>query len=244
MQAGSVTVPFANIIRLTFPNLASFREMMHGAHFCGALERHRLLWLYLERKTSLLRRGVNGTMLHVAPEPIVEQKLRRLMGKHYLTADLFSAGVDVKMDVTNIQYPDQYFDVIYCSHVLEHVSDDRRAMREFNRVLKKDGWAILLVPVTTDKTFEDPFIVDPKERLRLFGQEDHVRRYGPDYKERLEQAGFDVEQIRPFDFLSQSEIRKMAITDAAGDIYLCRHIGATEASAAGFGDALSVESQN
>src|SRR5262249_12426105 len=80
-------------------------------------------------------------------------------------------------------------------HVLEHVPDDRRAMREFYRVLKPGGWAILLVPITVERTFEDPAVVDPAERLRLFGQEDHVRRYGPDYGDRLSEAGFAVSGV-------------------------------------------------
>jgi SAM-dependent methyltransferase len=179
---------------------------------CGALERHRLVWLYLQRKTGLFQQELKGTMLHVAPESILESKFRRLLGKHYLTADYLKSKVDVKMDIMNIAYPDRSFEVIYCSHVLEHVPDDRRAMREFKRVL---------VPITAERTFEDPSIVDPNERLRLFGQEDHVRRYGPDYADRLREAGFEVERIRPSDFLSPAEIAEMAIT-SAGDIYLCR----------------------
>jgi SAM-dependent methyltransferase len=91
----------------------------------------------------------------------------------------------VRMDITDIQYPKDTFDVIYCSHVLEHVVDDRKAMREFHRVLRPDGWALLLVPITVEKTFEDPSVTDPEERLSVFGQEDHVRCYGPDYVERL-----------------------------------------------------------
>ena len=193
---------------------------------CGSLERHRLVWLYLNRKTDLFKREMKGAMLHVAPESILESKFRSLLGKHYLTADYFDPRADVKMDIMNIAYPDQTFDVIYCSHVLEHVPDDRRAMREFRRVLKQDGWAVLLVPITAEKTFEDPTIEDPKERLRLFGQEDHVRRYGPDYAERLGQAGFLVECIRPSAFLSPPEIADMALTKAGGDIYLCRPMNA------------------
>ena len=190
---------------------------------CGALERHRLVWLYLTRKTNLLQMELMGTMLHVAPESILESKLRPMLGKRYLTADFLDPKADVKMDIMNIAYADHSFEVIYCSHVLEHVPDDRRAMREFNRVLQRDGWAILLVPITAERTFEDLSIEDPKERLRLFGQSDHVRRYGPDYAERLREAGFDVECIRPSDFLSPTEIAHMAIS-AAGDIYLCRPV--------------------
>lgn len=123
--------------------------------------------------------------------------------------------------LTDIRYPDESFDVILCSHVLEHVQDDRKAMREFHRVLKPDGWAILLVPITADKTFEDPSIVDPQARLAAFGQEDHVRRYGPDYIDRLREAGFTVEVTRPADLVAPDGIVRMGLTAAAGEIYYC-----------------------
>jgi SAM-dependent methyltransferase len=99
----------------------------------------------------------------------------------------------VKMDITDIQYPDNSFDVISCSHVLEHVPDDRRAMREFNRVLTPDGFALLMVPIRPgEKTFEDPSITNPEERQRLFGRHNHVRWYGLDFKDRLEEEGLSV----------------------------------------------------
>lgn len=126
------------------------------------------------------------------------------------------------MDVTDIQYEDGSFDVIYCSHVLEHVPDDRKAMAEFHRVLKPDGWAILLVPITASKTIEDPSVTAPEDRLRLFGQEDHVRKYGPDYIDRLINAGFAVKEIAATDFLSERGIRRMEVqTHVAGNIFLC-----------------------
>lgn len=124
------------------------------------------------------------------------------------------------MDITNIEYPDQSFDVIYCSHVLEHVQDDKKAMREFHRVLKNKGWAILLVPVIVDKTFEDPTIIDPLERLKAFRQQDHVRLYGSDYIDRLREAGFHVEVTRRKDLVQESDIVRMGLK-ASGSIYYC-----------------------
>jgi SAM-dependent methyltransferase len=126
------------------------------------------------------------------------------------------------MDISDIQYADGTFGFVYCSHVLEHVPDDKRAMRELRRVLTDNGLAILLVPIDGDNTFEDPSVSDPKDRLKLFGQEDHVRRYGLDFEERLREAGFKVERTRPGDFLSTIEIEKMGISKAAGDIYSCK----------------------
>ncbi len=187
---------------------------------CGSLERHRLFWLYLGKRTALLSSPPRRA-LHVAPEQVFEREFRSLIGEGYLTADLFADNVDVKMDITDIRYPDESFDFIYCSHVLEHVPDDRKAMREFHRVLAGDGIAVLLVPITTDKTFEDPSVVDPDERLRLFGQKNHVRRYGPDYMSRLKEEGFTVEKITPGNLLTKREIHRMAITRAAGELYIC-----------------------
>lgn len=183
---------------------------------CGSLERHRLLMLFLQKKTDLFAR--KPKMLHVAPELFFESIFMKRLGSNYLTADLFNPNAMVKMDICDIQYPDNSFDAIYCSHVLEHVPDDQQAMREFCRILKTNGWAILNVPITREKTFEDPSIVDPKERLKVFGQEDHVRCYGRDYFERLRDSGFDVEIIKVDDLANSDEAVKMGLTQASGEI--------------------------
>lgn len=189
--------------------------------YCGSLERHRLAWLYIKEQTSFLEDN-SKKMLHVAPEKILMQLFQKELQSGYLSADLYDKQAMVAMDIENIQYKDESFDYIYCSHVLEHVYDDKRAMREFHRVLKKGGWAILLVPIMNiEKTFEDFSITDPKERAKVFGQEDHVRNYGRDYIERLRDSGWSISVIYPQDFLSQDKIAKMAITDAAGEIYFC-----------------------
>ena len=135
---------------------------------CGALERHRLMRLYLTRKTDLFN-GHRQRMLHVAPERELSEWLQQTPSIDYLTAYMPIFEAMVKMDISDIQYGDNTFDVIYCSHVLEHVCDDRKAMREFWRVLKIGGWAILQVPIISDVTFEDPSVTSPAERERLFG---------------------------------------------------------------------------
>jgi SAM-dependent methyltransferase len=188
--------------------------------FCGALERHRYVWLYLNQHTNLFD-GKPKKMLHVAPEQCFEARLRKLLGRNYITADLFDARAMVRMDITEIKYPNNSFDVIYCSHVFEHVIDDRKAMREFHRVLKPDGWAILLVPITAESTFEDPSVTEASERLRLFGQIDHVRKYGADYIDRLRTSGFTVRVDYATDFFQQPEIEKFGLTNASGGIYYC-----------------------
>jgi predicted SAM-dependent methyltransferase len=193
--------------------------------WCSSLERHRLVWLYFERRTNLFD-GQRRRVLHVAPERCLERRLRLRIGSGYLTADFNDARADVRMDIMNIEYPDGTFDFIYCSHVLEHVADDRRAMREFRRVLNPEGTAVLLVPITSARTIEDPTITDPAERRRLFGQHDHVRRYGADYVNRLTDAGFAVEVHDVRDLATDEEVARMNLTAAAGQIHVCRHSNA------------------
>jgi SAM-dependent methyltransferase len=190
------------------------------------------MWLYLTQKTNLFD-GKQKKMLHVAPEPELSRLIQKADYINYLSADLFApelmVKVMVKMDVTDIQYPDNTFDVIYCSHVLEHIPDDRKAMREFCRVLKAGGWAILQVPITANATFEDPTVISPKERERLFGQNDHVRRYGPDYKDRLIEAGFSV-TVDPFVRELDSRTIKCLGLMRDEDVYLCRKEAITQAN--------------
>jgi SAM-dependent methyltransferase len=187
---------------------------------CGVLERHRLLWLFLTKKTDLFN-GEQKKMLHIAPEPWVETKFRKVLGQGYLTADLYNPNAMVKMDITDIQYPKESFDIIYCSHVLEHVQEDVKAMVEFYRVLKSDGWAILLVPIVSEKTYEDASIVDQDERLKAFGHPEHVRNYGPDYVDRLREAGFSVDTIRGSDLVNANQAERMGLTPASGEIFYC-----------------------
>jgi hypothetical protein len=187
---------------------------------CGAHERHRFVWLYFSRYTDLFD-GHAKRVLHVAPETCMEPRLRQNLGGGYVTADMGNRQAMLKMDVTDIQCPDKSFDVIYCSHVLEHVPDDRRAISELYRVLKNGGWAILLVPITADRTIEDPSIVDPMDRLRLYGEKDHVRRYGPDFVDRLTEAGFSVTVVRVSDLFDNEAVIRMGLTKETGDIYYC-----------------------
>lgn len=163
---------------------------------CGSHERHRALWLYLREALD----GVAGPfdLLHFAPEYALRKRIEQLPGLRYLTVDLNGEGVDVAADIEHMPFDDASFDGIVCSHVLEHVNDDRPAMAELCRVLRPDGWAAVLVPLdlTRDETYEDPGVATPEQRERAYWQDDHMRLYALDIADRLQKAGLEVETVR------------------------------------------------
>ncbi|MEQ8627299.1 class I SAM-dependent methyltransferase [Ekhidna sp.] len=181
---------------------------------CLALERHRLIWLYLKRKTDFFTK--EAKMLHVAPELCFMSRFDALENLEYITGDIESPLAKVKMDIHEIPFEDNSIDIIFCNHVLEHVDDDKKALREMRRVLKPGGWAILQVPFfypLPKTTYEDKNIVDPKEREKAFGQDDHVRMYGEDYGARLAESGFQVVEERLIDELSLEEKTRFALPE-------------------------------
>lgn len=179
---------------------------------CHSLERHRLMWLYLRDQTELFERP--HRLLHIAPEACFLPRFRAMRHLEYLTADLESPWADVKMDICSMPFASNSFDVILCNHVLEHIDDDRRALAEIYRVLRPGGWALLQVPINYQLayTYENPTIRLPEEREKHFGQRDHVRLYGRDYPQRLQQAGFRVEENHLASQLPPDTIKKMALS--------------------------------
>ncbi len=178
-----------------------------------SLERHRLLWLYLKNNSDFFK--TSKKVLHVAPEQCFYKLFRKLKTLDYTTTDLFSPLADVKADICNLPFEAHQYDVVFCNHVLEHITDDTKAMKELYRVLKPGGWGIFQVPqnVNTTTTYEDFSITDPKERQKHFGQYDHVRVYGLDYFKRLESVGFKVQQIHVKEHFSPAEIKKYALME-------------------------------
>jgi SAM-dependent methyltransferase len=176
--------------------VGGFHRENSACPICGSFDRERLLYLYLLHKTDLFRKP--HKLLHVAPEIRLKNTLIAKRNIDYLAADLCPDPVMVKVDLTDIQFPDGSFDAIICCHVLEHIIDDRKAMAELYRVLKPGAWAILQVPMSLalDKTFEDFSITTTEGREKAFGQSDHVRIYAKDYTTRLEQAGFTLTLFR------------------------------------------------
>jgi Methyltransferase domain len=187
---------------------------------CSAVERHRFTWSFFERRTDLFD-GKRKRMLHVAPEPAFEKRLRSLDYIEYVSGDRQDSGADLAMDITNIQFPDDSFDVIHCSHVLEHIQEDLKAMRELARVLAPGGWATVLVPVIAEQTFDDPSVTDPETRARLFGQWDHVRAYGADFKDRLASQGFTV-QVVSADELVEAPDEREQVQFKDEELFFCR----------------------
>lgn len=179
---------------------------------CLALERHRLIWLYLERKTEFFTK--EAKMLHIAPELCFIDRFEKLPKLDYITGDIESPLAKVKMDIHQIPFEENIFDIVFCNHVLEHVADDILAMKEMRRVLKPGGWAILQVPFfppLPDKTFEDATITSPAAREKAFGQDDHVRLFGKDYADRLKSAGFHVVEERFVFDLPEAEVQRYAL---------------------------------
>jgi SAM-dependent methyltransferase len=159
---------------------------------CGAHSRHRAMVLYLENNPALI--APSQKMLHFAPEYCLWRIFKHRLGLTYVTADLNAPLADVHTDLTALQFADREFDLVLCLHVLEHIPDDLGAMRELHRVLKPGGTALAQVPIDPARavTFENAAITSPAERLRIFGQADHVRICGNDYHQRLVTAGFKV----------------------------------------------------
>ncbi len=176
-----------------------------------SLERHRLLWLYLDRETNFL--SSNLKVLHVAPEQVFYKKFKKLKNWEYFTFDLNSPIADIKGDLTSTNFKDESFDLIICNHVLEHIEDDKSALNEIYRILKYNGISILQVPMNVKRknTFEDSSIKSKNQREKYFGQYDHVREYGLDFKDRVEEAGFEVEMINYSTKISQDLVIKYGL---------------------------------
>ena len=177
-----------------------------------SLERHRMLWLYLKNETDIFTKKIR--LLHFAPEPAFHKIFKNCNNISYDTIDLNSPLAEIKADICDLPIENDTYDYILCNHVLEHIDDDIKAMRELYRVLKKGGIGIFQIPIDVERknTFEDPSITSPKQRNKIFGQYDHVRIYGMDYFDRLKSVGFSVDQIYYAKKLSEEEIFRYCLS--------------------------------
>lgn len=199
-----------------FPKGNPLKDMI--CFYCGSMVRHRAIYLYLN-KNNIFKTTKNIKILHFAPEWYFYNKFKKNKNIDYNPCDFnpnqkqFEKMTVQKVDITNIPYEDNYFDLIICNHVLEHVINDTKAMNELYRVLKPKGFGILQVPLdyNRDKTFEDENITEPEEREKNFGQWDHVRWYGKDYPKKLKSAGFKVKEDKFVENLGDENIRKYGL---------------------------------
>lgn len=178
---------------------------------CLALERHRLMYLFLKEKTNFFTQ--KHKLLHIAPEYCFIDRFEKLPNLEYITADIESPLAKVKMDLHAIPFAEGSYDVVFCNHVMEHVDDYMQCMREIHRVLRPGGWAIIQSPQDWSRatTFEDPSIIDPAERERIFWQNDHLRLFGRDYGQVLQKAGFKVTEDKFVQEMPKSKAERFAL---------------------------------
>lgn len=180
---------------------------------CAARERDRLAALFLRDLPPTTR------ILHIAPEACLVARLTELARGGYVSADLMRADVSERLDLLALPHPDGAFGGVYCSHVLQDVRDDIAAMSEVFRVLAPGGWAILNVPVKAAKTIEHR---DAPLRMRAADDPrppEHLRTYGPDFRERMASVGFQVRVVAPSHLAAATELLRLGIDGAAGALH-------------------------
>jgi len=182
---------------------------------CGASDRERLYALFFDKAEATYFYVEQLKLLHFAPERAFSSFLRKFGFPTYRTADLGGMEVDNQIDIMQMQeYQDNEWDAFICSHVLEHVKDDAAALRELFRILKPNGWGILMVPLMShfEVTLEDSTLVSEAERYRFFGQADHVRLYAKkDFLMRVTKVGFLIHQLG-VEYFGADVFRRCGIT--------------------------------
>jgi SAM-dependent methyltransferase len=212
-----------------FKSLQTFNWQSYSCPACDASDRERLFMLYLDRIAPSLDPGRRHRLVEFAPSPTLRRKLTRHPRLEYRSADLYRRSVDDRIDIADMAYQDESVDIFICSHILEHVPQDRNAMRELHRVLKPGGFGIVMVPLINgvDSTDEDLSLTSREERNVRYGDGDHVRQYGiRDFRDRLEAASFQVELLGR-DFFGAEAFRKAGIADDSV-LYVVRKAGRPE----------------
>jgi len=208
-----------NEFRSWLPSI-DLRKRTSRCPVCSSFQRHRTLWLFFMKQKFF----GNIKVLHFAPENGFYDRFLNVPNIDYYPVDIDPSfnGIRDVIDIQNIKYQDNMFDIIICNHVLEHVPNDYQAIRELHRVLKKDGIAYITSPVydQLDETLEVAEYDTPELRLKYYGQHDHVRKYGKDFRQRLEQGGFVVKILKPNKNFTELELSRYGITKE-GSIYQC-----------------------
>lgn len=175
---------------------------------CGSLERYRALCLYLKEHTNIL--VAPTTILDVATKPCFSMFCQSLSNVRYVSSDLLTEAAMVFSDLTQMGMASASFDIITCMHVMEHIPNDVEAFGEIARLLKPNGFAIVVVPLKGEETFEDPD-AGPGDYKRLYGQYDHVRYYGMDIADRIRSVGLNVEVIDLLKLYPEHILRRNAL---------------------------------
>ncbi len=229
-KGNNVLCPICNSSFKMFGSFGIIKRENAKCHSCGSLERHRLIFKYVNEKFNLFNSKEKIRLLHFAPEKIFYDIFSNNNNIEYTACDLFPEKYNyngktkiTKADITKIPFSDNSFDFIICSHVLEHIPNDLIAMSELYRVLTKNGNSILQVPIdyNREETYEDHNITTPEGRLKAFGQDDHVRIYGKDYKTRLKNSGFIVNEDNYISTMEKVDVHKYGLMESEL-IYHCR----------------------
>ncbi len=183
----------------------------------GARKRQRLVWLYLKQEQDILNK--QARVLHIAPELSYMNVLKRQKNLTYIPGDKMVEGYSNQkgvenIDITKLKFEDNSFDYIICNHVLEHIDNDIKAMSEMFRVLKPNGIAVITVPIdeSLEKTLEDPSITSPKDREKYYWQWDHLRLYGTDIKDRMDNIGFQTSLYRYSDNFTKENFDRYGLS--------------------------------
>lgn len=213
--------PICQHAALKFKDFGRPRRKNAQCPRCGSLERQRAIYLWLVEYWQTNSRA--GIMLHVAPEKCLQNIFRKSFMRSYVALDLRSPRATVIGDLTRTPFRDMSFKLVLCSHVLEHIPDDLSAMMEIRRVTQGGGVALIVVPIRweNEKTDEDPTVTGEEERLKRFGQEDHVRYYGRDIVARLESCGFEVSRLDLVSTLDGPTILRNALSPSE-IAFLCK----------------------
>ena len=187
----------------------------YSCYNCGASDRDRLYALYINRfLRDKIKKNNIYSLLDIAPAKALTKYLKHIPQLKVRTADLFMEDVDDKVDITDMkEYTDESFDIFICSHVLEHIEDDIKAMMELYRVTKKGGWGIAMVPINLGllDNYENKNVLSIEDRWKYFGQDDHVRMYSKHgFIKRLTSVGFTVNEFN-IEFFGEDVFKKNGI---------------------------------
>ena len=185
---------------------------------CLSFERYRLLCRWLQDETDFGTREIE--VLDIAPIWAFQEFCRRFNNVKYLSIDLVSPMAMRHMDIRDLDLPDDFFDVLICYHVIEHIDDEAKALSELYRVMKPGAFAIIQVPVHVKKTVQREELTEWQAK-RILVYDCHLRAYGPDFKDTLEDAGFGVEVSNFVKEFTPQEIKRYGL-DRTEDLYICR----------------------